>query len=276
MKKVLAFALLVVLLATSVFVVAPTSASPAADCQSFGFGGIPNLSSLAIDFSCTNDATVYFGVCDSGGVPNDDLFTIVYNDVIVSSNQFIGSQEFVTIGQALLASGIHVAMLKSINDAPALPATYSYAISSDQAEVASYLRSYCGSDFSSGPVFGDCVKSVPVFTMDAAPSNGTLKFDILFGAQSREEGINLRTWDVVAGQQINNDTVLMPAPYWARLWWQPEGEDVWYLLPSQYWVGDGTRASEYGLSCDLSGVPSYHTSFESAIPESEVPLFDPS
>ncbi len=118
-----------------------------------------------------------------------------------------------------------------------------------------------------------CDKQVPVFTTDTAPTGGTLEFHALFGELGRVEGITLRVWDVTAGQQINNDKVAVHAPKWVRVWWQPDGDPTWYLLPSQYWSGDGTVASEYGVSCGNASVPTYHTSFGRAIPESQVPIF---
>ena len=120
---------------------------------------------------------------------------------------------------------------------------------------------------------GDCDRQVPVFTTDTAPADGTLEFHVLFGEFARIEGITLRVWDVSAGQQINNELVDVHAPKWVRVWWLPDGDTEWYLLPSQYWVGDGTVASEYGVSCGNDPVPSYHTSFADAIPESELPIF---
>ncbi len=123
------------------------------------------------------------------------------------------------------------------------------------------------------PPSNPCDKQVPVYTTDTAPTDGTLEFHVLFGELGQLEGITLRVWDVTAGQRINNDKVAVHAPKWVRVWWQPDGDSTWYLLPSQYWSGDGTVASEYGVSCGNASVPTYHTSFGSAIPESEVPIF---
>jgi hypothetical protein len=122
------------------------------------------------------------------------------------------------------------------------------------------------------PIENNCNRLVPLFTTDTAPTNGTLEFRVLFGEQDRIEGITLKVWNVVAGQQINNEEVAVEAPKWVRVWWQPDGDPQWYLLPSQYWVGDGTVASEYGISCGTDPAPSYHTSFADAIPESQVPI----
>ncbi|MCP5094924.1 MAG: CSLREA domain-containing protein, partial [Chloroflexi bacterium] len=123
------------------------------------------------------------------------------------------------------------------------------------------------------PPTGDCNRMVPVFTTDGAPTDGTLEFHVLFGELGRVEGYTKKVWNVAAGQQISNDLVDVSAPKWVRLWWRPDGDSMWYLLPSQYWVGDGTVASEYGVSCGTDPVPSYHTSFANAIPESQVPIF---
>ncbi len=81
----------------------------------------------------------------------------------------------------------------------------------------------------------------------------------------------MRVFTLTAGQRLNNASVSVPAPKYVRVWWQAEGSDTWSLLPSQYWTGSGTLASEYGLSCDDRGVPSYHTSLSSAIAENLLP-----
>lgn len=279
MRKLLVVlvAMLVLVLASSWLSVSVSSATPLSDCNAFGIGSIPDLSSLDFTFNCVADNTVYFGACDSGGVPNDDLFNITYEGSVVTYNHYVGAQEFVYIGQAQVISGTHLATLNSLSTTPYPPATFGVGVSSDMAEVNNFLVAYCGTDFGGVAAVpsGDCVKNVPVFTSDTAPTNGTLKFNVLFGEENREEGRTQRVWNVTAGQRINNDLVSVNAPQWARLWWQPEGESTWYLLPSQYWLGDGTPASEYGVECKYDGAPSYHTSFASAIPESEVPAFHP-
>lgn len=116
-----------------------------------------------------------------------------------------------------------------------------------------------------------CLRDVPVFTTDTAPTDGELMFD--FGGEGyRTDSAILRSWEVAAGQQVNNDIVSnVPAPGWARLWWQPFGDSTWYLLPSQYWRGDGMTTSFYGVSCEPAAQPSYHTAFGSAIPEDQLP-----
>lgn len=276
MKKYLVILSAIVLVLTfSWLSVSVSNATPLADCSTFSTGDIPDLSSLNISFNCISDNTVYFGACDSGSVPNDDLFNITFQGSVVAYNQYVGGEEFVSVGAAQVLAGTHSATLNSLSTTPFPPATYSYAISSDMAELSSYLGGACGVDFGGFNPGGECVKNVPVFTTDTAPSDGTLRFDVLFGEQNREEGRTLRIWDVEAGQQLNNDMVSLKAPKWARLWWQPDGASSWYLLTSQYWLGDGTSASEYGVDCKSTGAPSYHTSFSSAIPESEIPIFNP-
>ena len=136
---------------------------------------------------------------------------------------------------------------------------------------APFITSEIESD--SGGIGNSCNKKVPLFTADSAPTDGTLEFHVLYGEFARKEGISLHVWDVSAGQQINNEEVTVRAPKWVRIWWQPDGDANWYLLPSQYWSGDGTVLSEYGVSCSDANVPSYHTSFANAIPESDVPIF---
>ncbi|MCZ7674278.1 MAG: hypothetical protein M5U34_47680 [Chloroflexi bacterium] len=268
MKKILL--LVVVMLVVGVMAVT-VGASPTADCEAFASGSIPQLTSLDIPFSCQQQGTVYFGVCDSGPVPDDDEFNIVFNNVIVASNWYSGGEEFAYIGSAQAAAGSHVAVLNSVN--PAWGATYSYAISTNQAAVTGYLQGACGADFGgTANIGGQCVRNVPVFTTDTAPTNGKVSFNVQFGEMNREEGRALKTWNLKAGERINNATVPVPAPQYVRVWWQPEGDSEWYLMTSQYWQGGGDTDSEYGIDCELSGVPSYHTSFAGAVPEAEVPL----
>lgn len=268
MKKNLIFAIAVITL-TLIVGVLPTLAG-GADCTATGDGGIPVLSSLAIDFECAEDSVVYFGACDSGGVPNDDLFNITYMGSVVSNNIFVSGSEYVNIGQAQAAAGSHQAVLNSLNASPATPATYSFALSTDRGFVANYLANFCGADFA-GTAAPSCLKTVPVFTEDTAPTDGTIRVDVQYGEMNREEGWTVGTFELSAGQRLNNATVSVPAPKYVRVWWQAEGSDTWDLLPSQYWTGSGTLASEYGVSCDEKAVPSYHTSFGSAVPDTLVP-----
>jgi hypothetical protein len=254
-----------------------TAAGPGGDCNAFGIGSIPDLTSLAISFTCAAEATVYFGACDSGSVPNDDLFEITYEGQAVSFNLYSGGSELVNIGSALVPAGSHTASLNSLSTTPFPPATYTYAISSDKAAVESTLfdPNTCGADISSGPITSTCSfgpRNVPVFTQDAAPTNGTLEFRIMLGNEdSRQVSGLMMEWDIVAGQQLNNVMVPdLPAPRYARLWWQPADSADWYMLTSQYWHGDGTTDSEYGIECAMGAQPSYHTSFASAVPESAV------
>lgn len=274
MKKRIAFLGIVMLLLVLVIPMASTGAAPQADCEAFSSGSITALTSLNFNFTCAADATVYFGACDSGGVPNDDLFTIVYGGTVVSRNAYHSGLEYVDVGQAQTTAGSNTATLNSTNTTPYPPATYTYAVSSDKATVETYLQTYCGTDYVTGALPSTCQygpRNVPVFTMDAAPSDGTLEFRIMIGNEdAREVSGLMHSWDIVAGQQINNDMVTnLPSPRYARLYWQPEGESTWYFLPSQYWHGAGTKASEYGISCVPGAMPSYHTSFGSAIPASE-------
>ena len=234
-------------------------------------GNFAPLGSISIGFSCTEDTTVYFGVCDSGGVPNDDLFRIIYNGVDVASNRYENGQEITTIGEAVAMAGSNTATLQSLNDTPYPPATYTYALSPDKSFVEEALANpnLCGLDVNAS--FNPCLKSVPLFTTDKAPSSGTLRMMVQYGAWNRSEGQMMREWAVQAGDQINNEAGLVLAPKWVRVWWQPEGSSDSYLLPSQYWQGDGTLDSEYGVSCNSLHPPSYHTSFSNAIHQDVVP-----
>jgi hypothetical protein len=117
-----------------------------------------------------------------------------------------------------------------------------------------------------------CQQNVRVFTTDTAPSDGILVFKTQFGASDHRRDTTAQMWwDVTAGQRINDVIHNVPAPRWARLWWYPDGQGDWYFLPSQYWQGDGTAASWYGVSCKPAVQPSYHTSFSSAIREDRLP-----
>jgi hypothetical protein len=252
-----------------------TAAGSGGDCNAFAVGSIPDLSSLSISFTCAADATVYFGACDSGSVPNDDLFNITYNGQVVAFNQYSGNNEFLSIGSAQVSTGSHSATLNSLSTTPFPPATYTYAISSDRAEVEDRLFDIlvCGEDVqpdSSSCAYGP--RNVPVFTQDTAPSDGTLQFRIMLGNEdSREVSGLMMEWDIVTGQQLNNEMVPdLSSPRYARLWWQPADSSDWYMLTSQYWHDGKTAASEYGIECAAGAQPSYHTSFASAVPESAV------
>ena len=249
------------------------AAGTGGDCNAFSTGSIPDLTSLSISFTCAADATVYFGACDSGNVPNDDLFNITYNGQVVAFNQYSGGNEFLNIGSAQVSAGSHVATLNSLSTTLFPPATYTYAISSDKAALENLLfdTNICGSDVKAGTTTLGCSygpRDVPVFTQDTAPNNGTLQFRIMLGNEdSREASGLMMEWDIVAGQRLNNEMVTnLPSPRYARLYWQPADSSDWYMLTSQYWQGDGTTASEYGIECALDAPPSYHTSFAGAVP----------
>jgi hypothetical protein len=88
---------------------------------------------------------------------------------------------------------------------------------------------------------------------------------------AREAALPWKTRNLRAGQQVNDGIVPnSSAPRLDRLWWLPAGQGIWYLLPSQYWQDDGTKANDYSISCKLSARPSYHTSFSGAVPEEHV------
>jgi hypothetical protein len=94
---------------------------------------------------------------------------------------------------------------------------------------------------------------------------------MLGNEDSREVSGLMMEWDIVSGQQLNNEMVLdLPSPRYARLWWQPAGSSDWFMLTSQYWHDGKTAASEYGVECAAGAQPSYHTSFASAVPEAAV------
>lgn len=121
----------------------------------------------------------------------------------------------------------------------------------------------------------DCKQVVPIFTTDLAPTNGTVQLRTQTSDLTpRDEMPVHKTWNILAGQQIHNDIVTdVPAPRWASLWWQPDGADIWYLLPSQYWHNEGTTADLYGVACRPDSQPTYHTSFNTAVSEQFHPSY---
>lgn len=260
-----ALVVLMMLVANLAFV----TASPAADCDMMESGSIPNLSSRGITFNCSASVPVYFGVCDSGPVPNDDLFQIEFDGGVVTRNFFDGGAEFFQLGASQSSAGANSAILRSVNNTPYPPATYSYAVSSDSGAVVDYLSRFCGADFQGPglPAGAECLRNVPIFTTDKAPSAGTLEFRIMLGNEdSREDSILLKTWSITAGQQLNNVLVTnVHGPRYVRLYWQPDGGE-WSMLTSQYWHNEGTKNDEYGVDCRYPAQPSYHTSFASSIP----------
>lgn len=274
MKAKVLLAIAVVVLTLFIVNFQPITASPAADCEAMASDAIPNLTSLDFSFNCGAPAPVYFGVCDSGGVPNDDLFNIQYNGVVVTSNFYLGGAEFFVLGSAQSSAGANSATLHSTNNTPFPPATYSYAVSADPGVVTDYLVAFCGADFQGPgmPAGAACYRNVPVFTTDKAPSDGTLEFRIMLGNEdSREVSGLIKTWDIRAGQQLNNDLVnQVLGPRYVRLYWQADGQDDWTMLTSQYWHNEGTKNDEYGVDCRYPAQPSYHTSFASAVPVEDV------
>ncbi len=271
------FLLVGVLVAAFAFAVqvGPTHAG-STDCYATGTGSFTPLGSLSFDYTCAADQTVYFGVCDSGGVPDDDLFDIRADGLLVSYNYYVnGSDEYTVMSQFQATAGTHTAVVNSLNTTPYPPATYSYVASSNPNDVPSYLSAVCGVDWKgigSGPNAG-CDTNVNIFTTDTAPSAGTLEFHVLLGNEAAfGDEISFATISVAEGEQLNNVPVPnLPAPRYMRLWWQPAGSSDWSLLTTQYWHGGGSLADEFGVSCNsTTGQPSYHTSFASAVPESEV------
>lgn len=243
-----------------------TAASPAADCESFDTAEVGSTP-VFINFSCSAAQTAYFGVCDSGPAL-DDYFEIVYGGSVVATNDISGGNEIVTVGSAMTTAGSNTATLNRTLGGGT--ATYSYGVSTDKIAVENYLAQNCGGDYVA-PTSG-CNGVVALFTQDQAPSDGTLEFHMLLGNEDeRVDEQIMMVWDINEGQQINNATVNnLGSPRYARVWWQPAGSSDWYLLTSQYWAsGSWSTDQEYGIACG-GGQPSYHTSFASAVPESDV------
>ena len=249
------------------------------DCAAFvSDGNIPMESSTTIRFDCATDKVVYFGVCDSGNVLNDDLFNMVFAGQLVTYNYFPNAtDEYTMLGSATAPAGANYADLNSLNSSPYPPATFAYAISPDSGEVVDHMQATCGVDWKG--VFFDvsaggtnCDTNVPVFTADSAPSDGKLELHVLLGNEgARGDEMVFKTWDVIEGQQLNNAFATnLLAPRYLRVWWQPAGGTDWYMLTSQYWQGGGSLSDQYGLECGVSPQPSYHTSFAGAVPESDV------
>ena len=254
----------------------PTQAGPA-DCSATGIGGFTPLGSISFDYTCSTDQTVYFGVCDSGGVPNDDLFDVRADGLLVSYNYYVGgTDEYTVMSQSQAKAGVNTAVVNSLNTTPYPPATYSYIVSPNSTDVPAFLASVCGVDWKGlgSGVSSACDTTVNIFTEDKAPTDGTLEVHVLLGNEaSFADEIHFSTVSVSAGDQLNNVPVPnVTEPRFVRIWWQPDGSTDWSYLPTQYWHGGGTLADEYGVSCDsgISPPPSYHTSFASAIPESNI------
>ncbi len=271
------FLLVPIFMIVALFVghLAPVSAV-ATDCASFvNSASVPMETSTTVSFDCSVDTVVYFGVCDDGGVPNDDLFNMVFDGQLVTYNYYQNyTDEYTVLGSATAPAGTNFADLNSLNSTPYPPATFAYAISPNSGEVVNHLKTWCGADWrgvSSG-IGANCDTNVPVFTTDSALSDGKLELHVLLGNEgARGDEIVFKTWDITGGQQINNAFATnLPAPRYLRVWWQPAGGTDWYMLTSQYWQGGGSLSDQYGLECGVSPQPSYHTSFAGAVPESDV------
>jgi hypothetical protein len=255
--------------------------SPSPCDRSLFAGGIQALSSLSFGIVCDQETTVYFAICDGNstnppeGLTSRNLFEL--RDAagrLLSYNRFKNGREYVSIGSIQLAAGIHTLTATSLNSSDLLIVGFEAVTGQDRGWVVQQLSTYCGSDFNGTyPIASSsCTVNIPVFTMDTAPSAGELRFDVQFGQLNREEGWTLQTWQVSAGQRLNA-MVYAPGHHWGRLWWKPAASQTWYLLPSQYWTGDSTSRSEYGYDCRSGTAPSYHTAFNRAIPNNQVPLF---
>jgi len=138
----------------------PATINVTGDCRASGQGEMTPLSSLALNFACSSETKVYFGVCDSGTKPNDDLFNISYEGNVVAHNEYVGGRERMHIGQADAPAGAHTATLNSLNDTPYPPATYSYAIAPDRAEVDGFLNAWCGISDGDGSRRGGSIRGL--------------------------------------------------------------------------------------------------------------------
>ncbi len=271
------YVLLLVLLGAVLFFgkVTATEAAVTADCftehQEAYFGSPADED---FNFTCASAQTVYFGICDNYIIP-ERSYTITFKGDIVARNTFSGASQSVFIGSGMSDAGDNM-MTVNIVDVPGYDVVYLYAVSSDYQEVVDVL-SPCldSSDDGSGEApnvqNGGCYGSMPVFTADTAPSAGTLELHVLLGNEgARSDEQIMETWHIGEGDQINNAMVHdLKGRRYARLWWQPDDSDEWYLLPSQYYHEGNSTADEYGIACN-SSQPSYHTSFADAIAESNV------
>ena len=265
----------------SVFFFAAQAAPPihatTADCYTAASGGFPHLGSITFDFTCSQPQTVYFGVCDSGNVPYDDLFDVRIDGLLVSRNYYNNiTDEYTVMSRYEATAGTTTATVRSLSNSNYPPATYSYVASSDPNDIEPYLRAYCGVDWKgiASPSGATCSTTVHIFTQDTAPSDGTLEVHVLLGNEGSFADEQVwATIDISDGEQLNNMPVPnMPSPRYVRVWWQPDGSTDWSLLTTQYWQGGGSLADEYGVSCQgvAGGQPSYHTAFANTIPEADV------
>ena len=115
-------------------------ASTNTNCEAFNTGSINDYASLNVTFTCTQPTqTVYFSVCDSGSVANDDLFNMSFNNSVVSSNRYDNNRELVTVGSMSVNSGSHSVIVQSISAGGDPPATYGYAVSPSYSAVVNFL-----------------------------------------------------------------------------------------------------------------------------------------
>lgn len=259
-----------------------TSAEEMTACGSLVQNGdVPSLGEKTMIFDCEVEDYVYVGICDVGGDRPDDLFQVRYSDGYIASENGVdpNGRETVDVNLIYLRSGKNTVTVNSVSDSGFAP--YYLVMGGSAAEVGYRLLNNCGYDYvgegfdynSSNP--DSCAVDIQVFMEDAAPSAGKIIVTYQYGTLNRPEGI-MRASTIAADSERIDWKVNVPAPKWLRVWWQPANQTSWYLLPSQYWQGDGTSESEYGVWCaDDDQLPSYHTAFDRAIPASDVPLYTP-
>lgn len=116
------------------------------DCNASGSGRFLNNPGPTISFTCAAPSIVYFGICDDGPLPEDDLLSITFGGRVVSRNDYANGVEIVVIGSGQSEAGSNSAIIERLNFIENDYATYAYAVSADPQEVESALAPVCGAD----------------------------------------------------------------------------------------------------------------------------------
>ena len=150
--------------------------------------------------ACNRDAVVYIGVCDSGGEPQDDQFTLTLGRQVVSEN-YIDGAEYVVIYPITLTPGRYPLVLSVLRDSSP-PGTYRVVAGTSSNDIERQLADVCGADFQevtfelegSGRMFNEPLPLV-VYASYRLDLNGD-------GAYTNQDSSNIYLYDVYADREI--------------------------------------------------------------------------
>lgn len=173
-------------------------------------------------YRCSVATVSYFGVCDSGNVPQDDQFVLAINGQIVSENVIDTRSEYVKIYPITLQPGTYSVELSVLRDSDP-PGTYRIVASTSASEVEGQLSEVCGTDFASTSFEAEgsgrlIMGPVPlvVYASRRTDFNGD-------GVLNNDDGSNLYLYDIFRNQevQLTDPSALDYDPAWS-----PDGRTI--------------------------------------------------